>query len=97
MTVILFIIANFFLPFVLLGNNDIKLEDNDVNVSNQINQLSESELIGRLCAQRLLLEIHYGGVMDTTFQHLPFLFMAAAEDHEPCKVRGDLINHSSYS
>lgn len=49
--------------------------------------LSEGELIGRLSAQRLLLEIHYGGVIDTAFQHIPFLFMSLAEEHQPCKVR----------
>ncbi|XP_055388680.1 probable RNA 3'-terminal phosphate cyclase-like protein [Condylostylus longicornis] len=59
----------------------------DAEELNGVNQLSESELIGRLCAQRLLLEIHYGGVIDTTYQHIPFLFMALAEEHEPCKIK----------
>lgn len=54
--------------------------------SNIVSKFSESELIGRLAAQRLLLEIHFGGVIDTAFQYLPLLFMVLAEEHEPCKV-----------
>lgn len=55
--------------------------------SNIVSKFSESELIGRLAAQRLLLEIHFGGVIDTAFQYLPLLFMVLAEEHEPCKIK----------
>lgn len=54
--------------------------------SDCVQKLSEAEFIGRFCAQRLLLEIHYGGVIDTTFQYIPLLFMVMAEEHAACKV-----------
>lgn len=50
-------------------------------------QLSEQELVGVVAAQRLLLEIHQGGVTGTAFQHIPLLFMAMAEEHQVCKVK----------
>lgn len=71
----------------ILRKEEIKTSAKDPSeVENGATNLSESELIGRLAAQRLLLEIHYGGVIDTAFQHIPFLFMVLAEEHEPCKV-----------
>lgn len=60
--------------------------------SNEKPKLSEQEYVGVLAAQRLLLEIHYGGVVGTSFQHIPLLFMAMAEEHQLCKV-ASIVHH----
>lgn len=49
--------------------------------------LTEPEMVGRLCASRLLWEINQAGVTDSSHQHIPLLFMAIAEEHAASKVK----------
>eukprot|EP00388_Colpodella_angusta_P001221 GDKJ01003983.1.p1 GENE.GDKJ01003983.1~~GDKJ01003983.1.p1 ORF type:complete len:382 (+),score=87.88 GDKJ01003983.1:149-1147(+) len=49
--------------------------------------LTEPEMVGRLCASRLLWECSQMGFTDSSHQHIPLLFMAIAEEHAPSKVR----------
>nr|PIM03160.1 18S rRNA biogenesis protein RCL1 protein [Toxoplasma gondii COUG] len=50
-------------------------------------KLGQSEKMGQDAARRLLLEIMQGGVVDTHHQYMALLFAAAAEEHQPCKLR----------
>ncbi|CBZ53450.1 putative RNA 3' terminal phosphate cyclase [Neospora caninum Liverpool] len=50
-------------------------------------KLGQSEQMGEHVAHRLLLEIMQGGVVDTNHQYVALLFAAAAEEHQPSKLR----------
>ncbi|PFH38573.1 18S rRNA biogenesis protein RCL1 protein [Besnoitia besnoiti] len=51
------------------------------------NELGGSEQMGDDVAHRLLLEIMQGGVVDTNHQYMALLFAAAADEHQPSKLR----------
>ncbi|CEL94162.1 unnamed protein product [Vitrella brassicaformis CCMP3155] len=67
----------------MAGGNS-QMDDESAGIESAMTQ---SELVGKLAASRLLLEIRSGGVTDSTHQYLPLYFMALAEEHQQCKVR----------
>jgi len=62
----------------------MRSEDDDGSLTEQ---LTESELMGRMVARRLLLEISNGGIVDSTHQYLPIFFMALADEYKRSVVR----------
>ncbi|XP_053993155.1 RNA 3'-terminal phosphate cyclase-like protein [Hylaeus volcanicus] len=61
--------------------NSKKIEEN------LLKDFSLQEFMGVLASQRLLMQIHLGGVIGTTFQYIPMLFMALAEEHQVCEIK----------
>jgi RNA 3'-terminal phosphate cyclase-like protein len=65
------------------GNDEYGFRKNEENL---LKDFSLQEFMGVLASQRLLMQIHLGGVIGTTFQYIPLLFMALAEEHQVCEV-----------